>query len=370
MKWERNAAKSLCEMVQRHYMELLQKTMSFSGIQPTPKVSPLIEPSPGTSPADPSSARTSVKRPASAYPHPAKRVTSTVTCAFTMASSSLEEASVIASGRPDGPRAASSPDALRPLSLHGQYDALILSDSVMKAIDTDFLEVRKAKLYVVSGLTIKEAARVLEEMGRQGTRARFLIVCVGTNDYCATSLASIKKSLDEVVVAASCIASRTYLCNLYESHWKGRRFPMNLYESHWKGRRFPINMYATHNRTRQSINQYISRTGRANSSVEVIDLKGVFSGHAGTSQDTGSWGWYHNDAVHPNAAGARAIEVVLNQVMSGREVAAPKHNDSAVQYDDSTISWRRKVSDDNYAVSGTLKKWLNRPTHSSGRCRR
>ena len=300
--------------------------------------------------------RTSVKRLAGTYPHPAKRVTSTVTCAFTMASSLPEKASAIASGRLDGPRAASSPDASRPLSLHGQYDALILSDSVMKAIDTDFLEVRKAKLYAVSGLTIKEAARVLEEMGRQGTRTRFLVVCVGTNDYCATSLASIKKSLDEVVVAASCIASRTYLCNLYESHWKGRRFPMNMYE--------------TQNRTHQSINQYISRTGRANSSVEVIDLEGVFRGHDGTSQDTGSWGWYHNDAVHPNSAGARAIEVVLNQVMSGREVAAPKHNDSAVQYDDSTISWRRKVSDDNYAVSGPLKKWLNRPSHSSGRRRR
>ena len=355
VKRERDAAKSLCEMVQRHYMELLQKTMSFSAVQPTPQVFPLVEPLPGTAPADASSARTSVKRPAGAYPHPAKRVTSTVTCASAMASSSPEEASAIASGRPDGPRAASSPDASRPLSLHGQYDALILSDSVMKAIDTDFLEIRKARLYAVSGLTIKEAARVLEEMGRQGTRTRSLIVCVGTNDYCVTSLASIKKSLDEVVAAASCIASRTYLCNLYESHWKGRRFPMNMYE--------------THNRTRQSINQYIASTGRSNSSVKVIDLEDVFRGHAGTSQDTGR-GWYHNDAVHPNAAGAGAIEVVLKQVLSGREVAAPNHNDSAVQYDDTTISWRRKVSDDNYAVSGPLKKWLNRPTHSSGRRRR
>ena len=79
VKRERDAAKSLCEMVQRHYMELLQKTMSFSAVQPTPQVSPLVEPLPGTAPADASSARTSVKRPAGAYPHPAKRVTSTVT---------------------------------------------------------------------------------------------------------------------------------------------------------------------------------------------------------------------------------------------------------------------------------------------------
>ena len=227
-------------------------------------------------------------------------------------------------------------------------DVLLLSDSLMRSIDSSFVPDRHVRVYAVSGLNINEANIILEEMGRQQVAARVMVLCIGTNDYYNSSLERMQRGLERVVSSASDLADRVVLSTLPVSYWKGRRFPF---------REFP-----RHDSQRRSLNHFITGTAEGSRNITVLPLDEIFEGHTGRREERGR-GWYQRDAVHPNAAGTAAIEICLRQVLAGQPVRPPLGDEPSVAYDDVDISWRRSQTERNYHISAPLRNFV-RPSRS------
>ena len=188
-----------------------------------------------------------------------------------------------------------------------ENDVLVISDSLLKTIDENFIQWRRVEVYPFSGLRTRELLDILRRQHQRGVRADTLIICVGTNDYYRTSPTKVSTYLKKVIAVATTMSPDVVLFTVPDSHWKGK-----------------FGNLKSNRRNRRKINAAIQDlTSR---SVRVFDLDHIFRGRRGMRHENGP-GWYHKDSVHPNTKGIMAIELCLQQLLRGETILAPRDRD-------------------------------------------
>ena len=199
-------------------------------------------------------------------------------------------------------------------------DVLVVSDSMLKSLDVNFVPGRQVEVYPFSGLRCAELVDILSRQHERGVKARCLFICVGTNDYHRASSESIIRSFRAIVSIATKMSSRVVLFNIPDSRWKGKHGD-----------------YRRNVQARKRVNAALNQMKTA--VVGVFDMDFLFNGHCGFPEQNGH-GWYQKDAIHPNASGMNAIEESLRQVVCGVErVKAPSPDKVTHTYEE---IWFRK----------------------------
>ena len=142
-----------------------------------------------------------------------------------------------------------------------ENDVLVISDSLLKTIDENFIQWRRVEVYPFSGLRTRELLDILRRQHQRGVRADTLIICVGTNDYYRTSPTKVSMYLKKVKAVATTMSLDVVLFTVPDSHWKGK-----------------LGNVKSNRRNRRKINAAIQDlTSR---SVRVFDLDHIFRGDA------------------------------------------------------------------------------------------
>ena len=241
--------------------------------------------------------------------------------------------------------ATASNDVVRPFGVPRRNDVLIISDSLMRCIDPAFTTGFHVAAYPVSGLNMEEAENILSKMVSQKVSARTLVLCVGTNDYHCAVVDDMRKAVKKILEHGVILADHVVISTVPMSYWKGRPFEYRFFDHV--------------NNIREKINSIIRDLADANEKISILPLDTIFHGHTGRREEEGR-GWYQRDAVHPNGAGTRAIELCLDQILAGQVVTPPSDGDNRLDYDDVDISWRQTLRDGNYARSNPLREYARR----------
>ena len=241
--------------------------------------------------------------------------------------------------------ATASNDVVRPFGVPRRNDVLIISDSLMRCIDPAFTTGFHVAAYPVSGLNMEEAEKILSKMVSQKVSARTLVLCVGTNDYHCAVVDDMRKAVKKILEHGVILADHVVISTVPMSYWKGRPFEYRFFDHV--------------NNIREKINSIIRDLADANEKISILPLDTIFHGHTGRREEEGR-GWYQRDAVHPNGAGTRAIELCLDQILAGQVVTPPSDGDNRLDYDDVDISWRQTLRDGNYARSNPLREYARR----------
>ena len=157
-------------------------------------------------------------------------------------------------------------------------DLLVISDSLLKTIDENFIQWRRDEVYPFSRLRTRGLLDILRKQHQRGVRDDTLIICVGTNDYYRTSPTKVSTYLKKVIAVATTMSPDVVLFTVPDSHWKGK-----------------FGNLKSNRRNQRKINAAIQDlTSR---SVRVFDLDHIFRGQCGMRHENRP-GWYHKDSVH------------------------------------------------------------------------
>ena len=204
-----------------------------------------------------------------------------------------------------------------------ENDVLIVSDSIMKCVSLYSLH-QSVSLFEFSGLRVHELKELLEHF-KNSIRARVFVMCVGSNDYYRTPISTILKNLEDTVNAAKAMSGRIMLCNIHPSLWKSKR-PLGISRMEVQS-------------LRRLLNYGIRQLADANHAT-VIDLEELFRDHR-----EGQYNWYQADTLHPNAAGAMAIELCLMDMLAGRHFN-PR---VSINFTRAIVDRQRRQAQTNYA---------------------
>ena len=208
-------------------------------------------------------------------------------------------------------------------------DAIILSDSLMRAVDSDSFG-RQVDLWALSGLRIDEAIEILRHWEKANVRCEELFICVGVNDINRANPGDMREHAQLLKKTSLKVGARVTLCNVPDSLWRNQS--SNVRRRSLKNRK----MY----------NQAIYDVAKGNKFVSVIDLERVFAGH-GCPPNKGIE-WYHRDAIHPNTAGTIAIESCVRQALMGQPIIPPKDGDAIMKITAGEFDRRRSLINTNY----------------------
>ena len=103
-----------------------------------------------------------------------------------------------------------------------ENDVLVISDSLLKTIDNNFIQCRRVEVYPFSELQTRELLDILRRQHQRVVRADTLIICVGTNDYYRTSPTKVSTYLRKVIAVATTMSPDVVLFTVPDSHWKGK----------------------------------------------------------------------------------------------------------------------------------------------------